>query len=157
FEDIEGTGFIVVGLGSGVAATDSNWQVYGNAFYHTSSYGVAPNDEGVSGIGRIINNSVPTGWKVYNNTLADVQGTYAGFRMEAGSNSCSCYNNVYYNSVTAQNVGFTNAGNNWYYKATFTNEPGDVTGTAVPFMNNATNNFALNPSAAGTLPINKGT
>jgi hypothetical protein len=140
WEDIEGTSFIETMYGNA-----DNWAIYGNVFFHSSAYGVPPNDEGVSGVIRVLNdssnNAVATNWKIYNNTIANIKGLWSGFRIDAGSNNYA-YNNLWYNCVrTANNILSPYS---WYYN---TNDEGHTEnieyGTGDPFVNIGMKNFRL--------------
>lgn len=129
-EDIEGTAFIA-GLNGGAI---SNWKIFGNVFFHSDAYRAdtgrkAGHNLGVAGMVYIANdasnNNTGNNIYFYNNTVANVVGTYSGVVIQSGSGN-EVRNNVWYNSVRTNNSFSGTISNNWYYN---TSQDGDSTGT----------------------------
>lgn len=129
-EDIEGTAFIA-GLNGGTAA---NWQIFGNVAFHSAAYIAdtgrkSGHNFGVSGFVFIAhdssNNNYGNNIQVYNNTIADLQGTWSGVVIQAGSGN-AVRDNVWYASVRTNNSFSGTISNNWYYQ---TLQDGDSSST----------------------------
>ncbi len=122
-EDPEGTAVWAIMNGHGTTTkttytTATNWQLYGNVISHTNAYATAGR-EGISG--TVFVDSAPTGgvmwadnWKIYNNTIANIKGTWSGFVMQGAGNNAT--NNIWYASVRTNNSGSgATWASNWYY------------------------------------------
>jgi hypothetical protein len=137
-EDIEGTAFIA-GLNGGTA---SNWNIYGNVAFHSAAYVAdtgrkAGHNVGVSGFVFIANdasnNNTGNNFRVYNNTIYNIVGTYSGVVVQAGTGTV-VQNNIWYNSVRTNNsfAGGT-IGFNWYFN---TVQDGDASSSKVVCTSN---------------------
>jgi hypothetical protein len=129
-EDIEGTAFIA-GLNGG---TISNWKIFGNVAFHSAAYAAdtgrkTGHNFGVAGFVYIANdasnNNTGNNVLVYNNTIANIKGTYSGVVIQAGSGN-EVRNNIWYSSVRTNNSFGGAISNNWYYN---TVQDGDSTAT----------------------------
>ena len=105
WEDIEGTGFFVeLNRGSGVN-TVSNIEIYGNVFMYTE--GNPYNREGVGdGLVACINQQVAVNWKVYNNTIINLDWSYSsrvriGGDGQTGNSGVLVYNNFWWGCAKA--------------------------------------------------------
>jgi hypothetical protein len=151
WKDIEGTAVIDV-LEDGGASAD--WQIYGNVIFHSAEYGTSPNNEGLSGFIRVLNDAnnqaVANNWKIHNNSIVNIVGLWSGIRIDAGSNNVAC-NNLWYNSVRTAHLGVS-ISHSWYGK---TPRDGDnnkvqiVTGD--PFADSAHEDFRLAIPTASNL------
>lgn len=157
-EDIEGTGFIV-GINGGTA---SNWKIYGNVAHHTAAYKAntgrkSGHNFGVAGFvfiaNDVSNNNTGNNFLVYNNTIANIQGSYSGVVIQKGTGN-EVRNNIWYSSVRTNNSFSGTISHNWYYN---TPQDGDSTATKAVcssscdiFVSQAGKNFRLKaPTAAG--------
>lgn len=117
-EDPEGTA-VWAFINNGTA---TNWQIYGNIVFHSSSY----SREGISGVVYVAydasNKNTLNNLQFYNNTIFGIKGSYSGVVIQSGANNL-VYNNIWYNNVRTNNSG-PSFGSNWYYN---TNADGDNT------------------------------
>jgi len=148
WKDIEGTGFIVI-LGNGGAA--DNWQIYGNVFFHSAQYGAPPNNEGVAGVIRVLNDasnaSVANNWTIHNNSLINIQGLWSGFRIDAGTNNVA-FNNLWHNSVRTAHTGVS-LSHSWYFNTVPDGDSVSVQmGTGNPFRDISNEDFHLTAATA---------
>lgn len=141
FDDIRGTGVIVVlAIGSSGVHSDY-WEIYGNSFRRgTREY------DGSDAIICVINDQVATGWKVYNNTFDSIyilggRGTvFATNEAAASGGGHQVYNNLIYN-VNYPLIAFNSADRtsvrdfNHYRSCTGTipSEPHGTLGAGDPF------------------------
>lgn len=148
FEDIFGTGFIAIVNNNGDA---SNWQIYGNVFYHSGRYtdgmintgGIVVRYDGSSGpiSVRAVN------WQVHNNAFVNVIGYTSAINIEASSGSY-IYNNIWYNNKGATGIGSRSGitgDYNWFYanKSNGQYASHDVIGSSNPFVNWQAGDFRL--------------
>jgi hypothetical protein len=160
-EDIEGTAFIA-GLNGGTA---TNWRIFGNVAFHSAAYIAdtgrkAGHNFGVAGFVFIANdasnNNQGNNFLVYNNTIANVQGTWSGVIIQSGSGN-DVRNNIWYASTRTNNSFTGNLSNNWYYQ---TLQDGDsstsktvCTTNCNVFVNVAAKNFRLTSSIGGGVAL----
>jgi len=154
FEDIEGSGFIVMGNGSKYTGVEENWKIYGNVFYHTPGY-----NGGVSGILNILHGTA-LNWMFYNNSIVGIKGLHAGISNGGSIPGMVVKNNIWYGNRVNTIGGGGNRDYNWYYDNVRTGvgeldskalsfEPNAQLGTGNPFVDIANRNFQLKKA---TLP-----
>jgi hypothetical protein len=144
FEECDGTGLIVV-LDETTGPTGA--LIHGNTIIDgTFSNGMITTDTG----------SAWSGLRVYNNTIHN--STNASVDPDNGSDNFA-QNNIWHGGSVS--FGNTTHNYNWFYPASGTGgdqgEANGVLGSGDPFVDSAAGNFALDPSAAGSLPIDRGT
>jgi hypothetical protein len=132
----------------------TGYEIYNNIFYWTDGT-AASTDNGIiattSGTGTINN------LKVYNNTFANMQAGNGGINLVNPGTGNEAKNNIFYvpDGYTVP-VGFNNVTHdyNWFYNSGIQTEDNKITGTAIPFVEMASRNFALKSTATA---INTGT
>lgn len=149
FEDIEGTGYIVVLDGGAGVRTSDNWQIYGNVFFY--SEGNPSNRIGISnGVICCINNQNCTNWKIYNNTIANITSEWSariqfvaqGINNEVKNNIWFCNKGVSCKNAIHVNVNI--ADYNWYsYSIAHTRETNEQISNVNPFQNIGAKNYRL--------------
>jgi hypothetical protein len=137
WKDIDGTAFIAILENGGPS---DNWDIYGNVFFHSSSW--------TGGVSRLIvvlndasNSASANNWKIYNNSIINLKGLWSGIQIDAGMNNVA-YNNLWYNSVQALHEAVT-LGYNWYSNTVHAPEANEQFGTGIPFVDLANENFRL--------------
>lgn len=92
WEDIDGSAVFDLISGPDIA---NNWQIYGNVFWHTPTYG--------AGLAAIIgvwddasNSRTATNWKVYNNTILNISGIDSMYFASAATSNVDIKNNYWY-------------------------------------------------------------
>jgi hypothetical protein len=152
WEDCEGTAVIFTRTGPNSQVT-SNWQVYGNVAWWSSSY----SEEGVSAFIQF--SSRMQGTKVYNNTIYNGPGVYQGIRVfsDGLSVDVQVFNNIWWNCRNAYHGGTVGSGlvadYNFYYNSPHTAEAHQQvwTGSSI-FVNPAAGDFGLlQPTQAGSV------
>jgi len=161
FEDISNTAFIFIGNGTGPA---ESWEIYGNVFWYSG----ALSDVGVAGL---IDVDTPrgielTGWKFYDNVIANVSGLHAGIKAPGTSAAdLLVYDNIWFGN-TANAIGADGTVDyNWFYGNTRTEgcptpcdldtpaasgEPHGELGTGDPFVDWMAGDFHLRaPTMSG--------
>ena len=140
FEDILGTGVIAIVNSKGVA---SNWDVYGNVFYHTGKY-----TDGIINTGILFNRYDAGGspiavqakdWRVFNNVVANIRsGSFTAAFTSQNSVNYVVENNIWFNNQPADvgANGVTTADYNWFYGngGSGARGPHDINGTGSPFV-----------------------
>ena len=154
FEDIEGTGTIIV-LDKGTGGTESNnWEIYGNVFmYHDGN----PFNRSGNGNGAIavINNETANDWKIYNNSFISMKygsspNARISFVASVGSGH-EIFNNIWFDSDEATHSGTFTADWNWYFSTTHTTETNEQAGSGDPFVDWVNEDFHLSAATnAGT-------
>lgn len=136
WEDIEGTGLVVMLYGSAY-----DWEIYGNVVYWTGN----PNYSGF-GNGTFTTRSADAyayNWKIYNNTVVDGKGINTFHAIYNGSGNL-IKNNIWYNSPLSTWGAGTDY--NWYIqsgsKNVGSNDVSDPT-SADPFVDLANGDFRL--------------
>jgi hypothetical protein len=155
FTDIPGSSGVIVTPDSlsGSPYLNLDWEIYGNIVYQSA---VTCH---MSGFIYIINWQSSSGFKVYNNTIVDINSAiYTGVRFEVEHGGVThtnnkVYNNLWYNCANATHVfndgGTSEADYNWYYNTTHTAETHQQLGGGDPFVNIANYDYHL---AAHTSP-----
>jgi hypothetical protein len=140
FEDILGTGVIAIVNNQGTA---SNWNIYGNIFYHTGKY-----SDGILNTGVLFNRYDGGGspiavlakdWHVYNNIVANIRnGSFTAAFVSESSSNYVVENNIWFNNSPTSTgaVGVTVADYNWFYANGKNGLTGshDVVGSSNPFV-----------------------
>lgn len=140
FEDILGTGVIAIVNSKGVA---SNWDVYGNVFYHTGKY-----TDGIINTGVLFNRYDAGGspiavqasnWHVYNNVVANIRnGSFTAAFTSENSVNYVAENNIWFNNQPSDvgANGVATADYNWFYGngGSGARGPHDINGTGSPFV-----------------------
>ncbi len=141
FEEIEGTGVIVVLNRGGPTISADNWRIYGNVF--DNSDGVLTYGDGAI---TCINNEACNNWYIYNNTfVGNTNNSRISLAKSTGTNR-QIYNNLWYNCTRADHSGAYTADYNYYILSTFNpgEEPNIQTSpTTNPFVDSAQKNFHL--------------
>lgn len=149
FEDIFGTSAIAVINGSGDA---TNWDIYGNVFYHTGAFPGGGVNTGViltryDNAGAV-NAIRAVNWNIVNNVIANIAGLSSTFQIAGPAVNCVVKNNMWYNNRTnAVGVQATaSVDYNWFYNnirpdnssnidSLSRSGVNDVIGTSNPFVN----------------------
>ena len=154
FRDAWGTGVIVV-LGGNTAS--NSWIIYGNILYATMS-GINT----ANGAIAVILNNNPSNWKVYNNTIYNLQGNEQGvdLNFDGGGTmtNCTVYNNLWYNNPNAVNKANT-IGYNYYSSTTHsgTGETNIQNASGNPFVSTSTGDFRLIAATNAGITLNNET
>lgn len=163
FEDILGTGVIAIVNNNGDA---TNWNIYGNVFYHTGRY-----TDGIINTGVIMNRYDGPGgtisvravnWTIVNNVFAGIVGFTSAIVTEGPSVNYVVKNNIWFNNHTDAigTSGATSSDYNWFYNNTRQNSStkidssgrsgtNDVIGTSNPFVNWQGGDWGLAYAIAG--------
>lgn len=148
FEDIEGTGQIVVLNRGGPSICADNWDIYGNVFmYHP---GNPYNREGNgNGAFAVISNECANNWRIYNNSFINLKfglspNARIAFSASTGTNR-QIFNNLWYDCREAAHGGTYTADSNYYILTAFNvGETNAQTNPATdPFLNWGNDDFHL--------------
>lgn len=96
WKDIEGTSVITDLCRSNCGQTANNWQIFGNAFYNSTSPSNSPFNG--DGIVACINGELCTNWTIYNNDTVNFTNNSAGIICSpcVSGSSFSIKNNIWY-------------------------------------------------------------
>lgn len=152
FEDIEGTGIIIIlSRGANFRGAD-NWEIYGNVFWQTPA-----TTRGGMGNGAIavINFEPANNWQIYNNTFVNIPSLSSriSFFESVGSGHL-IHNNLWLDSATADHNGNYTADFNYYINtASISETNGQVDSSGDPFTDSANGDFTLSASTDAGLTL----
>ncbi len=155
WEDVEGTG-VIVNLNAGGVSSADNWQIYGNIIYFT--YGHTTGSFGGDGLVTCINSQKCTNWKIYNNTIANIDsGLNSGMGNEIYSSTNVLYNNLWYcdpglRCLPANNHNIVADYNYYSSNISHPSEAHEQIG-GNPFVNLSSYNFHLKADTASGLSL----
>lgn len=143
--DFRSTGGIIMGWAD-------NWEFYGNVFWWKNSQGGTANN-GAIGTWSSDSTYYASNIKIYNNTFVDLDGGGAGklFPIYKSISNITVYNNMWYNSPTANFGGGVTHGYNWFKSSNDgISDSNKQVGSGNPFVNYGSGDFRLTtPTASG--------
>lgn len=143
------TGGIIMGRAN-------NWEIYGNVFKWNTDMGSTSNN-GAIGSWSSDSTYYATNIKIYNNTFVDLKSGGSGklFPIYKSASNISAYNNLWYNSPSANFGGVVKHDYNWFKNSNegSISESHMQTGTGDPFISYSGENYRLNSSTSSGMSL----